>query len=190
VNDPHIPALRLLSLCQAYFVAWYFNILIAVLTATAMALCVSPRARTLLFPPAPMALVDMATGGLTKPHAGVLGATDAVTGAPENLKGESVENEASNFVTGVVGIAVNTLTAQDPKSEPENQKGEEHPTDNMPQPNQATTLFAVAKDKAAGVKDPSHDKTKYPMETIMWSKMLPMLRLVHFISDNWERMAK
>ncbi|KAK4237102.1 hypothetical protein C8A03DRAFT_16312 [Achaetomium macrosporum] len=123
------------------------------------------------------------------PRAGVLGATDAVTGAPENLKGEAVENEASNFVTGVVGIAVNTLTAQDPKAEPENQKGEEHPTDSMPQPNEATTLFAVAKDRAAGVGEPSHDKTKYPMETIMWSKMLPLLRLLHFTSDTWERIA-
>ncbi|KAG7290906.1 hypothetical protein NEMBOFW57_000911 [Staphylotrichum longicolle] len=136
-----------------------------------------------------MALTDMATGGLTKPRAGVLGATDAVTGAPENFKGEAVENEASNFVTGVVGIAVNTLTAQDPEDEPENQKGESHPTDNMPHPNEATTLFAVAKDKAAGISEPSHDKSKYPMETIMWSKMLPLLRLLHFVSDNWERVA-
>ena len=143
-----------------YYVLWYFNMLLAGFTAIAMVLCASPRARAMLFPPAPMALTDMATGGLTKPHAGVLGATDAVTGAPENLKGEAVENEASNFVTGVVGIAVNTLTAQDPKDKPENQKGESHPTDNMPHPNEATTLFAVAKDKAAGVAKPSHDKTK------------------------------
>ncbi|AEO63006.1 uncharacterized protein THITE_2107854 [Thermothielavioides terrestris NRRL 8126] len=134
--------------------------LVAGFIATAMVLCVSPRARTILFPPAPMALTDTATGGLTKPHAGVLGSTDAVTGAPENVKGEAVENEASNFVTGVVGIAVNTLTAQDPKDEPENEKGESHLTDDMPQPNEATTLFAVAKDKAAGVSEPSHDKTK------------------------------
>lgn len=28
------------------------------------------------------------------------------------------------------------------------------------------------------------------METIMWSKMLPLLRLLHFVSDNWERVAK
>lgn len=107
-----------------------------------------------------MALTDMATGGLTKPRAGVLGATDAVTGAPENFKGEAVENEASNFVAGIVGIAVTTLTAQDPQDEPENQKGESHPTDTMPQPDRATTLFAVAKDKAAGISEPSHDKSK------------------------------
>ncbi|KAK4119105.1 hypothetical protein N657DRAFT_318464 [Parathielavia appendiculata] len=177
------------AFCAVYFVAWCFNTLLAVFITTAMTLCISPKARNLLFPPAPMALTDMATGGLTKPRAGVLGATDAVTGAPENVKGESVENEASNFVTSLVGIAVNTLTAQDPKAEPENEKGESHPTDSMPQPNEATTLFAVAKDKAAGISEPSHDKTKYPMETIMWSKMLPLMRLVHFISDNWERIA-
>ncbi|KAK4099105.1 hypothetical protein N658DRAFT_540855 [Parathielavia hyrcaniae] len=177
------------AFCAVYFAAWYFNMVLATVLVTVMALCISPGARCLLFPPAPLALTDMATGGLTKPRAGVLGASDAVTGAPENVKGETVENEASNFVTSVAGIAVNTLTSQDPKSEAENEKGESHPTDSMPQPNEASTLLAVAKDKAGGIGEPSHDKSKEPMETIMWSKMLPLLRLVHLLSDNWERMA-
>ncbi|KAG7110732.1 hypothetical protein HYQ44_020309 [Verticillium longisporum] len=39
-------------------------------------------------------MVDMTTGGVAKPMAGTLGSTDAATGAPQNLKGEAVENEA------------------------------------------------------------------------------------------------
>ncbi|KAK8097410.1 hypothetical protein PG984_016549 [Apiospora sp. TS-2023a] len=175
------------AFCAVYFLAWHFNIIVTVLTATAMALIAYPRARTLLFPPMPLAMVDWLSGGITAPRAGVLGSGDTATGAPQTIHGEAVENEASNFITGVAGIAMNVMTAQEPNAEPENLDGESHATDGMPQPNEATTLIATAKDKSAGIDKPSHDKTKRPMEEAMWSKMLPLLRALWAISDTWER---
>ncbi|KAK6863580.1 hypothetical protein PG995_000108 [Apiospora arundinis] len=177
------------AFCVVYFIAWHFNIIVTVLTATCMALIAYPRARTVLFPPAPLAMVDWLSGGITKPLAGVMGSSDTATGAPETIKGEAVENEASNFITGMAGIAMNVMTAQEPGAEPENLDDESHATDSLPHPNEATTLIATAKDKSAGVSKPSHDKTKRPMETAMWSKMLPLLRALWAVSDTWERFA-
>lgn len=176
---------------QVYFLAWHFNIIVTVVTATAMALIAYPRARTLLFPPMPLAMVDWLSGGITAPRAGVLGSGDTATGAPQTIHGEAAENEASNFITGIAGIAMNVMTAQEPNAEPENLDGETHAmTDGLPQPNEATTLIATAKDKSAGIDKPSHDKTKRPMEEAMWSKMLPLLRALWVISDTWERFSK
>ncbi|KAK7941541.1 uncharacterized protein PG986_013928, partial [Apiospora aurea] len=177
------------AFCAVYFLAWHFNIIATVLTATAMALIAYPRARAALFPPSPLAMVDWQSGGIAKPRAGVLGSADTATGAPQTIKGEAVENEASNFVTGVAGIAMNVMTAQEPGAEPENLDGESHVTDDLPQPNEATTLIATAKDKSAGISKPSHDKTKRPVEEAMWSKMLPLLRVLWVISDTWERFS-
>ncbi|TLS21385.1 uncharacterized protein PpBr36_10265 [Pyricularia pennisetigena] len=174
---------------QAYLTAWALDMLFPLLFASLITLIVSQRARNLAFPPAPVSLVDRHTGGPTKPEAGVLGSTDSATGAPEHQKGETIENEASNFVTGVAGIAVNTLTAQDPKSQPENEEGEKHLTDDLPDPDEAATAIASAKDKATGVPEPSQDKTKEPMETLMWSKMRPLLHMLTLTSDTYERFA-
>ncbi|EHA51139.1 hypothetical protein MGG_10048 [Pyricularia oryzae 70-15] len=177
------------AFCAAYLTAWALNMLYPLLFASLITLIVSERARSLAFPPAPVSLVDRHTGGPTKPEAGVLGSIESATGAPEHSKGEAVENEASNFVTGVAGIAVNTLTAQDPKSQPDNEEGEKHITDDMPEPDEAATAIASAKDKAAGVPKPSQDKTKQPMETLMWSKMRPLLHMMTLTSDTYERFA-
>jgi hypothetical protein len=173
---------------QTYFLAWYLDILAFTFLVTLLILVFSPEARRVMFPPAPPALVDYQTGGLSKPQAGVLVSTDSATGAPENVKGEAVENEASNFVTGLAAIAINTLTDKDPQHN-ERQKGGGK-TDILPEPNSLATKVAVAKDKASGTDRPSQDKTKVPMEKTMWSKMRPIMHLLCVISDVWERFAK
>ncbi|EEY18693.1 conserved hypothetical protein [Verticillium alfalfae VaMs.102] len=98
---------------MTYFAAWTLDCLMPLLTVATIALVVSPRARVVLFPPAPLSMVDMTTGGVAKPMAGTLGSTDAATGAPQNLKGEAAENEASNFVTRAAAIATNLVMGQD-----------------------------------------------------------------------------
>lgn len=158
------------------------------LLITLMALLVSPRARNILFPPAPLALVDYETGGVSKPRAGLLASTDSATGAPENVKGEAIENEASNFVTGIAAIVMNVLTDEDPQHN-NGQKGGGM-TDALPPPNTLATKVATAKDKASGVDRPSQDKTKVPMEKVMWSKMRPLMHQMCVVSDTWERCAK
>ena len=141
-----------------------------------------------MFPPAPVAMVDYKTGGVAKPTAGVLGSVDSATGAPENYKGEAVELEASNFVTGLAGIAINISTDDDPQHAEHQKPSQNNPA--LPQPNEAIVAIATAKDKAAGIDKPSLDKTKDPMETTMWSAMRPIMHYICNISDAWERFAK
>jgi hypothetical protein len=67
-------------------------------------------------------MVDTLTGNLTKPNAGVLGSVDSITGAPENTRGQALENEASNFVTGLAAIGVNLMTSGDVHGEPNSEE--------------------------------------------------------------------
>ena len=78
--------------CTAYFLAWIFDLIMPLVSTTIITLIVYPPSREILFPPAPIALVSK-HGGVQKPKAGVLGSHDSATGAPENHKGEAVEQE-------------------------------------------------------------------------------------------------
>lgn len=63
---------------------------------------VSPvEVRNILFPSAPRALVNIRTGGIQKPQAGLLGTNDTLIGAPEKQPHEAIEDEAANFVDNV-----------------------------------------------------------------------------------------
>lgn len=148
----------------------------------------SPTARRTLFPPAPLALIDYSTGGVTRPAAGTLGSEGTATGAPENWKGEALENEASNFITGISAIALNTTTGGDPQGEAETEG--KSMLDSMPNPESAATIVATAKDKAEGVDRPSGDKSKAPMEQMMWAQMRPLMHLLTLVSDVYERCAQ
>lgn len=73
---------RTACFATAYFLAWVFDLLIPLFTLTLITLIVYSPAREVLFPPAPVALVDSKSGGVQKPKAGVLGSHDSATGAP------------------------------------------------------------------------------------------------------------
>jgi len=139
-----------------------------------------------MFPPAPIALVDGKSGGVQKPKAGVLGSHDSVTGAPESHKGEAVEAEASNFVTGIASVALSSATGKHPQNEPPSEEGSA--ADSVPDPSAVALAAANAKEKASGGKPTAtHDKTKVPIETAMWSKMRPIMHGIADVSDTWER---
>jgi hypothetical protein len=157
---------------------------------TTIGLALSTRLRRAVFPPMPLALVDTKTGGLAKPASGVLGSTETVTGAPESFKGEAVEKEAANFASNIAGIAVEMWTVQDQRTEPSNIESDSQPAGMLPQTHEPSAMIAMAQDKASGVQDPEHDKTKRALQQAMWAQMLPLLRTLHAISDAWERMAK
>ncbi|KAK3052055.1 hypothetical protein LTS18_012319, partial [Coniosporium uncinatum] len=103
--------------CSVYFVAWWFDCLVPLFSTVMIALIAYPPSRPILFPPAPLALVDGKTGGVQKPKAGVLGSLDSATGAPENMKGEAVEQEASNFVSGIASVALSSATGKHPQTD-------------------------------------------------------------------------
>ncbi|EKG20052.1 hypothetical protein MPH_02683 [Macrophomina phaseolina MS6] len=178
--------------CTAYFIAWAFDFLVPLFTATLIALIAYPPSRGFLFPPAPIALVNGKTGGVQKPKAGVLGSHDSATGAPENHKGEAVEQEASNFVNGIASVTLSSVAGKNPQSDPTEENGGAALQDSVvPDPTAIATEAASAKEAAGGAKpDAQHDKTKVPMETAMWSKMRPVMHAIAEFTDTWERFGK
>ncbi|KAL7779945.1 hypothetical protein CFE70_009963 [Pyrenophora teres f. teres 0-1] len=173
--------------CSVYFAAWLLDMIMPLLSVTLVTLIVYPPARETMFPPAPMALVS-STGGVQKPKSGTLGSTDSATGAPENHKGEAVEQEASNFVNGFASIALSSATGKHPQGEPPD---EDSPDSNVPDPTRLAIGAADAKDQASGAKPTKdYDKTKVPMETAMWTKMRPIMHGLAEVTDTWERFAK
>ncbi|KAH8732264.1 hypothetical protein GQ44DRAFT_640674, partial [Phaeosphaeriaceae sp. PMI808] len=177
---------RTAGFCSAYFLAWTFDMIMPLISLTLVTLIVYPPAREIMFPPAPIALVS-SKGGVQKPKAGTLGSTDSATGAPENHKGEAVEQEASNFVNGIASIALSSATGKHPQGEPP--EGDAHEK-SVPDPTRIAVGAADAKDVTAGTT-PSmhHDNTKVPMETAMWTKMRPIMHGLADVIDTWERFA-
>ncbi|KAH0364692.1 hypothetical protein KCU65_g6656, partial [Aureobasidium melanogenum] len=174
--------------CAAYFVAWLLDMLVPLFSITLVVLIVYPPSRDVMFPPAPLALVDASTGGVQKPKAGVLGSTDTATGAPEHYKGEAAEAEASNFVNSIASVALASASGKHPQTEPP--PGQAGVADSIPDPTAVALGASSAKTSAEGKGvAPSHDKTKVPMETAMWSKMRPAMHGLADVADTWERFA-
>ena len=174
---------RTAGFLAVYTVAWILNYVVPLLLGTVIVLIAYPPARRFLFPPAPLALIDSKTGGIQKPKAGVLGSDDSMTGAPEKYKGEAVEQEASNFVSGVASIALSSATGVQSQNEIQEEEGGIDTT--TPDPTQLASASADAKRVAqGGTPHPSHDKTKKPMEEAMWAQMRPIM---HGIADFADR---
>ncbi|KAI9704003.1 MAG: hypothetical protein M1820_005624 [Bogoriella megaspora] len=175
--------------CVVYFSAWIFDFLMPVFVILLLTLILYPPSRAILFPPAPIALVDAKSGGIQKPKAGVLGSHDSATGAPENHKGEAVEQEASNFVNSVATVALSSATGKHPQNDPPS-TDESSVQDVVPDPTTVAVSAASARNKTDGGKPGAeHDKTKVPMETAMWTKMRPIMHGIADVSDTWERFA-
>ena len=141
-----------------------------------------------MFPPAPLALVSSKSGGIQKPKAGVLGSHDSVTGAPEKHQGEAVEQEASNFVSGIASVAISSAAGKHDQGKPEGD-----PLDKaVPDPTDLAMASADAKASSKPGETPgaTHDKTKAPMEDAIWAKMRPIMHGLEDVVDGWERFAK
>ncbi|KAI0969028.1 hypothetical protein F4678DRAFT_440689 [Xylaria arbuscula] len=175
--------------CSAYFIAWFFDCITPLLSVTLITLIVYPHSRGILFPPAPISLVDAKSGGVQKPKAGVLGSHESATGAPENHKGEAVEQEATNFFNGFTAVIVTSATGKHPQANPHSGEGNS-PDDHVPDPTGMAVRAAEAKDVAAGGHQGSkHDKTKVPVENAIWSKMRPIMHGISDVTDTWERLS-
>lgn len=89
---------------SVYYVAFLLDLLLPTMILCALVFIISPSARTLCFPPAPLALVDAASGGVQKPASGMLATADTMTGAPEALDGAGAEQEAHNVVNTIATV--------------------------------------------------------------------------------------
>lgn len=178
---------RTLAFTAVYFGTWAIDFLVPTIITFLMILIVYPPARTYCFPTAPIALIDSKTGGIKKPTAGVLGSDNSLTGAPEKHRGEAVEQEAANFVTGFTSIAISSATGKHPDGGTDEAKSGSLES-RAPDPTNFAMGAADAKDKAAGGEPNAvHDKTKEPMSAAMWSKTRPVMHAIGDISDGWER---
>ena len=174
---------RTAAFCGAYFLAWLVGFLVPLTCTLLIVLITVPKSRTMLFPPAPIALINSKTGGVQKPKAGVLGSHDSATGAPEKHKGEAVEQEASNLVNGIAQVAISSAAGRHDQGDPEESKAES----SLPDPTKMAVVAADSKASAQGDSMAKHDKTKQPMEDAIWTKMRPAMHILGDIADGWER---
>jgi len=164
----------------------FLGILILIIT--------SPDARDIMFPPAPIALININTGEAQIPPAGQLGTSNTLTGAPEKQEGEAVEEEAANFVNNLRHVtmrAVGMHENQDEDGDPLERK--------VPKPLRNAMNTIKTEGSAPGHTTETTDQTQEPMEEVIWAKSKPevlkpvLQRLPHVIGeivDNWERIAK
>lgn len=157
-------------------------------------LVVHPPSRMMLFPPAPIALVDTATGGTQKPKAGHLGSDDSATGAPEMYKGEAAENEASNILASIASLTVESAAGKHEQErsevEPENAP-QDAKIENAPNPAEIATKAADARTAVHGEKpEESHDKTRQPIKETVFNLANQSMRVLSDITDTYERFEK
>ncbi|RWQ93545.1 hypothetical protein C8Q69DRAFT_405836 [Paecilomyces variotii] len=175
---------RTAAFCAVYFLAWLLDLLTPTLLGTVLVLIMYPPSRKLLFPPAPLALVDSKTGSVKTPKAGVLGSHDSVTGAPEKHRGEAVEQEASNLVSSVASVAVGSAVGKHDQGTPEDDPIE----GSAPDPTDVVASSADAASAGQGaVPSDAHDKTREPMKKEVWEKVQPVMRILNDVCDTWEK---
>ncbi|KAL6232063.1 hypothetical protein BDW75DRAFT_243323 [Aspergillus navahoensis] len=177
---------RTMWFCAVYFTAWLLDLLIPTIFTTLLTLVLYTPSRKILFPPAPIALVDTSTGGVQKPKAGVLGSHDSMTGAPEKYKGEAAEQEASNLVASVATVAVGSATGKHDQGTPEGAPMESKVPD-------ATDIVEKTADAQAAAKGEvpteTHDKTREPMKQTVLNGADQTMRIMADVIDTWERFA-
>ncbi|KAF7590117.1 hypothetical protein BBP40_003230 [Aspergillus hancockii] len=170
--------------CGVYVLAWLLDFLVPTIFCVVIALVIYPPSRRWLFPPAPIALVDSNTGGVQKPKAGVLGSHDSITGAPEKMKGEAAEQEASNLVTSAATVAVGSVAGKHDQGTPEDALMESSVPDAMDTVTEAADAQTAAQ---GGVPAGTHDKTRQPMRDTVLNGANMGMRVLSDIVDIYEK---
>lgn len=94
-----------LSFLAVYLCAWILDLVVPTTVLFFIVLILVPTARKVAFPPAPISLIDSETGNLQTLVAGVAATDDTLTGAPEKVQGEAVEQEAHHFVSTLGSVS-------------------------------------------------------------------------------------
>lgn len=184
---------RTAAFCAAYTLAWLLNLLVPLFLGMLIAVVCSKKARDTLFPPAPLALVDISKGTLKEPQAKQLGTFNTLTGAPEKHDGEAVEQEAANFADNIRHLVTRSIGmhgGQDEGGDPLEGK--------VPKPVRKAVRKVQAEGQAAGHVQEEADPVQKPMEEMLWEKVKPekldpiLKNVPHVlgeIADNYERFA-
>lgn len=108
-------------------------------------------------------------------------------GAPQKFKGEAAEQEASNLVSSVAGVAVGSAAGKHDQGVPDEAPME----DSVPDAMDAVTRTADAQSAAQGeVPAHSHDKSRRPMNQDVLKGANMAMRVVSDITDTYERFGK
>ncbi|KAJ1032687.1 hypothetical protein NDA16_000709 [Ustilago loliicola] len=197
-----------------YIAAWLLDLLVPTSLILLLLLILSLRARTILFPSAPLAAIDPKTGQAKVPKAGHLGSKSSLTGAAETFEGEAVEQEASNFVGALGSVALSTAAGKSSnqgaealrdedqddsddgndqasvKSNSTTRKPKKDAEDRIPDPTNVAAVSHSAQSKAAGEKAGQPDKgdhTKKPMEQAIFASLAPFMHILNNVCDDYER---
>lgn len=158
-----------------------------------------PPSRHALFPHAPLAAINAATGNLQVPRAGTLGSPDSLSGAPEAHAGETVEHEAAHFVAGLGALGAGALAGPGgaPKHKLADKLGEleaEGDTNGSAVPDPVDMVLQAKSTKDAAYTDgqPSAGEAvvKTSMEDTIWEKARQLMHALADAADTWERFAK
>ncbi|CBQ70600.1 conserved hypothetical protein [Sporisorium reilianum SRZ2] len=197
----------------AYAAAWALDLLVPATLKLLLVLVVSPRARLVLFPSAPLAAIDPKTGEAKVPKAGHLGSKTSLTGAAETFEGEAVEQEASNFVGALGSVALSTAagkssnqgvgagTQADSDDEDEDDSGDDEtstaakkssssvkkpkkdPEDKIPDPTNVAALSQAAQSKAAGDKTGQPDKGDHTKKPMEEANFASLAPFMHMLNN-------
>ncbi len=177
-----------------YFSAWFYNLILPLVLGTLILIVSSSEARNTLFPPAPLAIVNIKTGGFQRPQAGQLGTDDTLTGAPEKQPHEAAEEEAANFVNNIRHNIQKAVGMHNEK-----QQGGDPLEGKVPKPIRKAIRAVQAEGATAGHVGENTDQTQEPMEELIWAGVNPESiaklmdvapHVVGEVADNWERFAK
>ncbi|KAK2598180.1 hypothetical protein QQS21_005657 [Conoideocrella luteorostrata] len=168
---------RTLWFLGIYSAAWLADLLSVTLLIFLIVSIVYPPSREKFFPSAPAALTSSRTGALKKPVAGVL-ASDSVTGAPEQYKGETLEQEARSFLNSISALLMGISSGE---------LAEEAQDDNGLH-RMSRDLAIVGNMENHRTSDKYQDRTKEPISRIVYGfeTRMALHKLPEFI-DTWER---
>ncbi|EGX88259.1 hypothetical protein CCM_08302 [Cordyceps militaris CM01] len=172
---------RTAAFLLAYACAWACDLLVPATVVFLMVLILVPAARRVAFPPAPISRIDSATGGLQTPPAGVAATDDTLTGAPEKVAGEAVEQEAHSFVNTLGSVALST-TIGGPASDDDDDVGTAPGADKLVQ--NVSEAKATA---AEGDARTARNETRQPAAKMVWQRARPFMHAVTDLVDTWER---
>jgi len=179
---------------QAYFAGWIFDMLVPMFLGMLILVITSTEARGIMFPPQPLALINVSTGGMQTPPAGKLGTSNTLTGAPEKQEGEAAEEEAANFVDNLRHVIMRAVGMHENQHE-----GGDPLEGKVPKPLRNALNSIKDEGSAPGHASETTDQTQEPMEEVIWAKakpenLTPVLKTLPFvvgeIVDNWERVGK
>ncbi|KAE8352905.1 hypothetical protein BDV28DRAFT_134238 [Aspergillus coremiiformis] len=166
---------RTSAFCLAYFVAWFWDLLVPLTTGLLVALILAPSTRSLLFPPANAEGGGSDGDGVERPI------RDNITNAAETYKGEAAEQEASNLVNNIANVAMESARGKYGQSViDDDAEGSSEPD--------VVDVVAITPDVQTN-NTPAEDKTKKPMKKKISKATNQTMRILGDITDIYEQFS-